>query len=668
MPISKKKLKQAKRLYPQKSLSEIAQELKADPKELAQALGIEAKELFPGSGFPRSRVSLFSLFLLAIISLLVYANSYRNTFHYDDFHSLTKNIHIRKLSNIPKFFRDPQTFSSKAGVKMVRPVLLTSFALNYAWSGYNAWSWLLVNIWLHLFNVLLVFIFLVHFTGKRKFAFIASLIFALHPVNTESVNYINCRSTLLCSTFIIFSLYGFIRGIINRKWFWLILGYLGFALGLLVKEEAIIVPALALVIDFLFIREKEKKKWLERALYYYLPFIFVIVIYFLYRQTVLEFLIQERKPRGLLTNLLTQSRSLVHYINLLLYPIHLNISYELYIYTHLIKDYVLFAILYLMALLGAGLYFWRRAPVFTFFVLNFFISLAPTTLIPLNAIMNEHRVYLPSLGFGILFSAILMKLHDLLPGKKKIILQSCFTIIIACYGVLVPLRNRVYVSDMALWRDTIRKSPTKAQVISDLGNAYFRQDTPNLDRAEQLYKWAIKWDANYFKAYHNLAIINYRRGMAVKETEPEKAEEYFRTAVGYFQSALKIFPYSSDSWNDMGTTYLHLKEYQQAEICYKRAIKLNPLDFRPYYNLGNLLEKQERYGEAEEYFKMTLRIYDRDVRHWYRVINIMIVQKKYREALQYTRKALELFPNDEILLKVYEQVSDVFGQRKKSHP
>jgi len=668
MPISKKKLKQAKRLYPQKSLQQIAQELNLDPEELAQALGIEAKKIVPSSSFPKAKVGIVSVFLLTVAILLVYANSYRNTFHYDDYHSLTKNYHIRKLSNIPKFFRDPQTFSSKAGVKMVRPLLLTSFALNYAWSGYNAWSWILVNVLLHLLNALMVFVFLVHFTGRRKFAFIACLIFALHPVNTESVNYINCRSTVLCSTFIIFSLYGFVRGIINRNWFWLILGYLGFALGLLVKEEAIIVFALALVIDFLFIQEKEKKKWLERALYYYLPFLFVIAIYFIYRQAVLEFLIQEKKPRGFFLNLLTQSRSLVHYINLLLYPVHLNISYELHTYQRLIKDYVLFAFLYLGILLALALYFWRRAKVFTFFVLNFFISLAPTTLIPLNAIMNEHRVYLPSLGFGVLLSAIWIKVQEILSGKKRVIWEISLAVIIGCYAILVPNRNRVYVSDMMLWRDTIRKSPTKAQVISDLGNAYFRLNPPNLKRAEQLYKWAIKWNRFYFKAYHNLAIVNYRRGMAIKDTDPEKAEEYFRASINYFQSALEIFPFSSDSWNDMGTTYLQLREYQQAELCYKRAIRINPLDFKPYFNLGNLLGKQERYAEAEEYFLMSVKIYDREIKHWYRLIDVQLKQKKYTQALQTLKKALELFPNNELLLRVYGQVSEVVNQLKKSPP
>ncbi len=658
MTISKKKLKQAKKLYPQKSIRQIAKELGVDEKELAK----ELKEEEPASSsFPKAKINIVSLIVLVATTFIIYSNSFHNTFHYDDYHSLTKNIHIRKLSNIPKFFADPQTFSSKPGVKMVRPLLLTSFALNYAWTQYNPWSWILVNLIIHLANVILLYLLLVHFTGKEKFALVASLIFALHPVNTESVNYINCRSTLFETTFMIFSVYAFLRGLVNKKWLWLALGYISFGLGQLVKEEAIVIIAIVFIIDLLFI--KGEKKWQER-IFYYLPFLFVIVIYFIYRQAVMDVLLTQNKPRPFFINIRTQSRSLVHYLNLLLYPIHLNISYELIVRYRWIKDWVLLAMLYLAVLLGVGIYLWRKLPSYTFFILSFFIFLAPTTLIPLNAIMNEHRVYLPSISFGILFADIIFRLMKKLPSTKRKILPNLLLIIFTCYALLVVVRNRVYVSDMRLWRDTIRKSPTKAQVISDLGNAYFRLIPPNLDRAEQLYKWAIKYDPRYFKAYHNLAIVNYRRADQIRDQDPERAKELFKIAVKYFKQALNIFPFNPDSWNDLGTTYIQLKEYENAEVCYRKAIRLDPLDYKAYFNLGYLMEIQKKYPEAEEAYKAAVRIYDQDPKHWYRLIQAQFKQKKYNEVLKTIEQALRLFPNNRSLKNAYEQVYAIVNELK----
>ena len=126
---------------------------------------------------------------------------------------------------------------------------------------------------------------------------------------------------------------------------------------------------------------------------------------------------------------------------------------------------------------------------------------------------------------------------------------------------------------MVLWRDAIKKSPNKAQVISDLGNAYFRRVPSDLNRAEQLYKWSAWADKSYFKAFHNLAIVNFKRGDDIFQKDPAQAEEYYRTSIKYFWQALDL-SINPDSWNDIGTTYLRLKELEQAEKCYQQAVQV----------------------------------------------------------------------------------------------
>ena len=132
--------------------------------------------------------------LLPLLLLLVYAGSFDNAFHYDDIHSLVENPHIRSLANIPAFFHQPELFSEDPKGAMFRPLVLTSYALNYALGEYRVEGYHLFNLLLHLANSLLVYLILNKWWGSPMKAFAGGALFALHPINCESVNYICSRS------------------------------------------------------------------------------------------------------------------------------------------------------------------------------------------------------------------------------------------------------------------------------------------------------------------------------------------------------------------------------------------------------------------------------------------------------------------------------------------
>jgi hypothetical protein len=87
--------------------------------------------------------------LVLIAALVPHLNTLDGGFHYDDEHALERNIHLRQLSSIPGFFLDSGTFSAEPDMAMYRPLLQTTFALNYALTGYDTRSWHLVNVLLH---------------------------------------------------------------------------------------------------------------------------------------------------------------------------------------------------------------------------------------------------------------------------------------------------------------------------------------------------------------------------------------------------------------------------------------------------------------------------------------------------------------------------------------
>ena len=169
---------------------------------------------------------LTSVLLLVLAIAFIYMNTFSSTFHFDDFHSIVENPSVREIGNIPGYFKDPGMFSGKAGVRMYRPLLLVTYAINYWFDEYNVFGYHLVNILLHVFNTLFVYLIALslfsivdsrsHKTQQTPYnslwpAFISALFFGVHTINTHTVNYISSRSVLLVSFFYLGAFYFYIR-------------------------------------------------------------------------------------------------------------------------------------------------------------------------------------------------------------------------------------------------------------------------------------------------------------------------------------------------------------------------------------------------------------------------------------------------------------------------
>ena len=141
--------------------------------------------------------------LLAGLVVVLYSNSLKGSFHYDDFHSIVDNPNIRQLENIPTFFVDPTLFSQDPQKAMYRPLLLVSYALNYAVGQYRVEGYHLVNIGLHLACTLLVWSLGSRAGLGRQGRLAAALLFAVHPLASEPVNYLTVvrKACLLYSSY-----------------------------------------------------------------------------------------------------------------------------------------------------------------------------------------------------------------------------------------------------------------------------------------------------------------------------------------------------------------------------------------------------------------------------------------------------------------------------------
>src|SRR5262245_30772784 len=190
-----------------------------------------------GSGVRMSRLAPV---LFAAAVAVAYGNSLHGGFHFDDGHALEQNPFIRSFVHVPRYFVDPDTTTVLHENKDLRPLLLITFAVNHAISGYETWSWHALNLVLHWLVVLLVFrIVRDHFwlddDARLPVAAAAALIVAVHPLGTETLDYLSARSALLTTLFYLAAFDAAVRGRTVGAWVF-------FALALLTKAIAITLP------------------------------------------------------------------------------------------------------------------------------------------------------------------------------------------------------------------------------------------------------------------------------------------------------------------------------------------------------------------------------------------------------------------------------------------
>ncbi|MBT6149659.1 MAG: hypothetical protein HOH74_29745, partial [Gemmatimonadetes bacterium] len=192
---------------------------------------------------------------LCVLIAVVYAPGVDQGFHFDDDNTIVHNSAIRPPVQWHAVWTDPEAFSRTPGAGMFRPLLLTTFIANYAWSGLDGWSWHVINIALHACVSVLV-VLLTHRLGCRgPSAQAAGVLFALHPLCVEPLSYISSRSELLATGFLLACLLGHMhsrRRASGRPYLILSVGAL--AAGLLCKATAATAPLLIGAYEVLVLR------------------------------------------------------------------------------------------------------------------------------------------------------------------------------------------------------------------------------------------------------------------------------------------------------------------------------------------------------------------------------------------------------------------------------
>ena len=617
---------------------------------------------------PERHRQAWLLIAIAIAAVLAaYSNTFSGPFIFDDLPSIPQNPTIGSLLT---------SLSPPGGGVTVtgRPFLNVSFAFNHALSGEHVWSYHALNLLIHLLAGLALFGIVrrtlrlssgqaLRLSSARTFrlgsgqafasgdamfvAFSVALLWALHPLQTESVTYIVQRAESLMGLFYLLTLYCFIRGAEPAENFgppsigpvqppkdsavgreekpkagsgWFVLSFVACLLGMATKEVMVSAPVIVLLYDRTFLGGSFLVAWRRRGrVHAALAATWILLLGLVLHAANRGGTAGIGVGVGFWTYAATQSQAVSHYLWLSVWPHPLIIDYGVR-WVASVGEVAPYAagIALLVAVTAVALV---RRPALGFLGVVFFAILAPTSLVPgTRQTLAEHRMYLALVPVIVL---IVLAAYTWLGRRSGFVLAAAAVVL----GSLTFQRNTVYRSDAAIWSDTVAGRPINAIAHNNYGNVLAQAGRPGEALAQ--YAEAIRLDPGYAEAFYNAgialahlgrvpeAIDRFEEALHANPKMPDaqtalgiamqdsgRADE----AVAHFEQALRIDPNYADAHNRLGIALTAAGRFPEAVAHFEQALHINPALSDVQNNLGSALRACGRLPEALAHFEEALRL------------------------------------------------------------
>ncbi len=579
-----------------------------------------------------------SAILIVVATSLAYAGSLGGAFVFDDVLSIGKNPTLAHFSSA---WLPPAGGLTVSG----RPLLNFSFALNAAISGSQVWSYHALNLLIHVLAALTLFGIVRRTPPKSTaLAFAVALLWAVHPLLTESVTYMVQRAESLMGLFYLLTLYGFIRGVTSdgvsdsKSVRWLGISGVACLLGMATKEVMVTAPVLVLLYDRTFISGGFAAAWRARWKYYVL---------LASTWLLLGFLVAGAAGRGGTAGFgagmawwdygLTQFRAIAHYLRLSLWPAPLIFDYGPVLGGNMIELAANAALVLGLAVVSLVLCL-RRRPIGFLGVACFLILLPSSSVVPVaTETIAEHRMYLSLaallaavVGGGSVLAGKLGVAFGLTPrGVTRLGLASVL-ILAAVLGIATARRNEAYRDARALWADTVGKLPENARAHNNFGFALVEAGDPV--GAESQFRAALARSPDFASAHVNLGNVLSKQGRLAE-------------AVENYREALRFVPRDPDVRQDLGTALLRLGRNEEARAEFVEALRLDPNSSAGHFDLGCALDRERQFAAAETEYREALRLNPDYADAWYNLATLLVHTGKFPEAADAYASAVRLRPN-----------------------
>lgn len=633
---------------------------------------------------PGGKTESTNIVLLFLLAVGCYLNTLMNTFVYDDELQILQNPYIKSWRYLPAIFRTTVwSFIGSAGdTNYYRPLMtLTYLAL---WKTFGD-----SPVGYHLFNVLVnaLVVTCVYFAGQELFknrwtALVAATLFAVHPVHTETVDWIAAVPDLEATLFCLLAFYTYIKGP-GSDWKRQALVVVCFFLALLSKEPALMLAPLLVYYEH-FVREGRRETTFVMKVKRYLPVCLASAGYLLMRVALLGKLApvlqhaQITWPQAIFSGFAL----LTKYTQLLFWPAKLS-AFHVFYASHSIDER--------NVLLGAGivaisavlaLLLHRRSPAAAFCVVWTGVTLAPV----LNArwmaanVLTERYLYLPSVGFCWLAGWAAKSLSGHLNGRTRT--QTALRVAILATGVALVFlgvgktwaRNRIWHDDMILYTTTLQTDPDSYVMHMNLAVSYFgvnfkaseselyralelKPDSPNVlnvlgcvyleqgrsQEAETMFQRAIAIKPGWTDPHFNY-------GRLLKKMGQDDA------ALAQFQKAVEVGPLNATARLYLAQELAERSRDTEAEAEYRQSIQLSP-SLTAGRNLADILLRTGKENEAADMLRRLAKEYPYDSATHLRLARLLEKERKSQEAAKEYKTTLETDPANTEAIAALKRIS-----------
>jgi protein O-mannosyl-transferase len=425
------------------------------------------------------------------------------------------------------------------------PLTLLAYSIEFHFFKAGPAGYHIVNLLIHLVNLVLVFLVVLRLTGKDEVAWIASLLFGIHPLHVESVAWVSELKDLLYSCFFLSAYLCYLQFRKYRNTRLYILCFLFFVLSLLSKAMAVSLPAILLLTDYFEDRKLSFDAWVEKLPFFALSLIFgVVAILAQGSSNALRFLAVYSFPQ----RAVLACYGFIRYLFKLTVPYHLSAIYP---YPNLrgspLPGWVYafpFVLLALVVAVALSARFSKRFVFgFGFFAITVFLVLQ---LLPVgNAIVADRYMYIPSIGIFCLAGEEISRRFWKAGKTAAVLLVLAAALLVAS----TYSRCMVWKDGITLWNDVIAKEDTAAV------------------------------------AYHNRAVLLMQQ---------HKTEDALRD----YNKAIQLSISDPATYVNRGNIFVGQKRFDEALSDYNRAAELDPTYPFAYNGRGAVLIQQQRYAAA----------------------------------------------------------------------
>ncbi len=633
------------------------------------------------------RILLVSALILVALTFIAYIPAVSSGFIWDDDAHVFANPHLFEEAGLWRIW-----FTGES--QQYYPLVYSSFWLEWRLWGANPLGYHLVNVAIHSVNAILVALVLLRLRVPGAWA--AALIFALHPVNVESVAWVSERKNVLSGFFYLASFLSFLNfedGKGRVKWYFF--AFLLFLSALLSKTVTCSLPAAVMIAAWM--RSRLDWKYALRLIPFFATGLVMglVTVWWEVNQ------VGAKGGEWAITSferMLLPARSLWFYAGKLFLPYKLTFIYPRFE----LDPAELWQWLFPVALIAVFISLWflrgriTRGPVaaVAFFSVTLFPAIGFFDVYPFRySFVADHFQYLASIGLIALACGVAAAFLK----ESRVLAVGIVAVVCIIFGILTWQQGHIYKDEDTLWRAVLQNNPSAWIAHNNLGEA--ANSDGRVTEALEYYEKAVEIWPYAYELHHNLGssylktgdfkkgethlrkALSLRPGLAETKAElslllsetgrfkeafsegstaiymsPESAEIHnsfgmtlvnmgrFEEAKGEFTEAVRLRATFVEAINNTGVALSGLGRDREALTYFKRAIEINPRYAEAYYNAGVTLGMTGKPNEAMDHYMETLRLDPAHFKAQSSIGNLHFMNGNFTGAAESYRKALEINP------------------------